>query len=477
MRVSMTVPSSCRSTTYAADARPVGDRLDQLGAVVDEADAVVGGVRGRQVALLDQRVQQRPALLLAVVVDAVAVGQEAESGRGEAQVGAVAVGRAADVPADRAGRDAAEDDPALPALAQHLIDAVHPPDREQVRDRPAADPDDVLGEQVGADVVDVRHREQLEVGGAHVGARERAVETAGAVERVATGGADVAEPRTRRVTGQVDGVLDQRTRAPEERPEIRGHEAAGGGEDAHGLTPRVVGTQQRLELYVVDPASGTVPDTDSEVSSATHSTWWVIGNRSKARSRSQRVAVLGEDRDVAGQGGRVAGDVGDRRAEPGRRPARRPYGGRPRAAGRGRPGRPAPRDAARGPRRPRPWRTVAPGTFASACSQARRSPSTSVTARSAATASARNRANSPTPAYRSSTDSPGRGARKSSTVSTSTSGAPGCTCQKPSPATSNADAVHRCGRPERRRSGSRRPRRRRATGACASPAARRAAST
>ena len=34
------------------DAGPVRDRLDQLGAVVDEADAVVGGVRGGQVALL-----------------------------------------------------------------------------------------------------------------------------------------------------------------------------------------------------------------------------------------------------------------------------------------------------------------------------------------------------------------------------------------------------------------------------------------
>ena len=44
-------------------------------------------------------------------------------------------------------------------------------------------------------------------------------------------------------------------------------------------------------------------------SSATHSTWCVIGNRSKARSSRQRVAVLGEDRDVAGQRGRVAGDV------------------------------------------------------------------------------------------------------------------------------------------------------------------------
>ena len=49
----------------------------------------------------------------------------------------------------------------------------------------------------------------------------------------------------------------------------------------------------------------------SGTSSATHSTWWVIGNRSKARRPRERVAVLGEVADVPGQGGRVAGDVRD----------------------------------------------------------------------------------------------------------------------------------------------------------------------
>ena len=44
-------------------------------------------------------------------------------------------------------------------------------------------------------------------------------------------------------------------------------------------------------------------------SSATHSTWCVIGNRSKARSARQPVAVLGEGRQVPGERGRVAGDV------------------------------------------------------------------------------------------------------------------------------------------------------------------------
>src|SRR4051812_43910340 len=45
-------------------AGPVRDCLDELGPFVDQADTVVGGVRGRQVTALDQSVQQRPALLL-----------------------------------------------------------------------------------------------------------------------------------------------------------------------------------------------------------------------------------------------------------------------------------------------------------------------------------------------------------------------------------------------------------------------------
>ena len=57
--------------------------------------------------------------------------------------------------------------------------------------------------------------------------------------------------------------------------------------------------------------------------------------------RRQRVAVLGEDRDVAGQRGGVAGDVRDRARRPVDDLLARPGAWRPRAAGRGRPGRTA----------------------------------------------------------------------------------------------------------------------------------------
>src|SRR4051794_33779868 len=53
------------------DAGPVGNGLDELGPVVHEAHAVVRRVGRGQRAVGDERVQQRAALLLAVVVHAV----------------------------------------------------------------------------------------------------------------------------------------------------------------------------------------------------------------------------------------------------------------------------------------------------------------------------------------------------------------------------------------------------------------------
>ena len=76
-----------------------------------------------------------------------------------------------------------------------------------------------------------------------------------------------------------------------------------------------------------------------------------------------------------------------------------------------------------------------PARFCFASSAAWRSPSMAATEPLGPTASARKAENSPTPAYRSSARSPADGRSIPSTVSTSTRGAPGCTCQKPSPAT------------------------------------------
>ena len=95
----------------------LGQRLDQLGPPVEQTDAVVGRVGGRQGAVRDQTVQQRSALLLGVVVDAVGVRQQRQARCDRPQVGTERVGRPADVPADRPRRDAGQDHAGLPCLA------------------------------------------------------------------------------------------------------------------------------------------------------------------------------------------------------------------------------------------------------------------------------------------------------------------------------------------------------------------------
>ena len=231
-------------------------------------------------------------------------------------------------------------------------------------------------------------------------------------------------------------------------------------------------------------------------SSATHSTWCVIGNRSKARSASQPVAVLGEDRDVAGQRGRVAGDVGDR--------ARRPVDDLldDRAAGalarrveddeveglvvrRG--------EHARRRRRPRPWRPrqsreVGRGRAGRRSGRPRpRPPGRAARPRrrgTARTARPRRRGRAPAP--------PAAAPASPARSRPAPAGAPGCTCQKPSAVDREVvrPPVRRALDHGPRRSGRRRRRRLlagvgardqavvdrddlAASGACASPAGRR----
>src|SRR5262245_27073073 len=86
----------------------------------------------------------------ALVVDAVAEREEAEA----AQPRRLAV-EAADrlgKPAERAGRETAEDHAGFPGLAQDRVDPVRPPDPEQADDTAATDVDQVLGEEVAAQV-------------------------------------------------------------------------------------------------------------------------------------------------------------------------------------------------------------------------------------------------------------------------------------------------------------------------------------
>jgi hypothetical protein len=60
---------------------------------------------------------------------------------------------------------AAEHDAGLPGLVQDRRQTVRPPDRAQVGHAAALDPDDVLLQQMLADVRDVRHREQGQMDG------------------------------------------------------------------------------------------------------------------------------------------------------------------------------------------------------------------------------------------------------------------------------------------------------------------------
>ena len=79
-------------------------------------------------------------------MDAVAERQQAEPL--EPLRRAVEAGHRLGEPAERAGREAAEDDARFPGFAQDLVDPVRPPDPEQADHAAAADVDQVLGEQV-----------------------------------------------------------------------------------------------------------------------------------------------------------------------------------------------------------------------------------------------------------------------------------------------------------------------------------------
>ena len=99
-------------------------------------------------------------------------------------------------PAERAGREAAEDDARLPGLAQDRVDPVRAPDAEQADDAAAADVDQVLGEQVAAQVLGpLLAAEERDVAGLAAVGREGAVEADDVVVGVAAGRGQEADPR------------------------------------------------------------------------------------------------------------------------------------------------------------------------------------------------------------------------------------------------------------------------------------------
>ena len=91
----------------------------------------------------------------------------------------------------------------------------------------------------------------------------------------------------------------------------------------------------------------------------------VVGHREHVEGPepAEQVAVLGEDRDVPRQCGRVARDVRHRARRAGRRPARRRPASHRSAAGRAPRGRPARRRPRPAPRPTSPVSTSAPGTL------------------------------------------------------------------------------------------------------------------
>ena len=110
--------------------------------------------RGGSSPVADRLEEDRAAVGLAVVVDGVRVGQEAEAGGdGRARHARSSPGLE---PAHRAGGDPAQDDPAIPRLAQDRVEPVRAPDRQQVEQRAAADVDHVLAEQAVAEVQRLR---------------------------------------------------------------------------------------------------------------------------------------------------------------------------------------------------------------------------------------------------------------------------------------------------------------------------------
>lgn len=191
-------------------ARLLTDRLDELGSAVEHPDSIVGAVGGAQGAVRDQPVNERPSPVLAVVVHAVGIGQEAQTVRDGAQLGTERVGGAALVPADRPGGDAGEHDSGLPDAPQDLIETMNPPYGQKVGHRTTVDPHDVLRHQVTLDVVQVRHREQAQVGQVEPGHPARFGHVHLEPRVVAGRGAHVADPGDNfRGAGQIHGIVEQ----------------------------------------------------------------------------------------------------------------------------------------------------------------------------------------------------------------------------------------------------------------------------
>jgi hypothetical protein len=120
-------------------------------------------------------------------------------------------GGAATEPADRAGADATEHHTSLPGPAEDLIKPVDTPDREQVSYRASPYPDQVLVEDRAFDVVEVRHREEIQWGQGEAGHPGCLGQASRQLLVIAASRSDVHHPRTAPVhPRQFDGMVYQR---------------------------------------------------------------------------------------------------------------------------------------------------------------------------------------------------------------------------------------------------------------------------
>jgi hypothetical protein len=101
-------------------------------------------------------------------VDAVGIREKAKAIGDWPQLDAKGIGGATNMPADRASADSRQHDAALPGLAQNLVEAVRSPDGEQIGDRPATNPEHILGEQMRAHITHIRHGKELQMARRHI---------------------------------------------------------------------------------------------------------------------------------------------------------------------------------------------------------------------------------------------------------------------------------------------------------------------
>ena len=186
-----------RRRRRAGSRAPAGrEATTRLSSVADEVQggAVLGRVAGAH-PLAQEAVVGSAPLRAGLVVDAVAERQQAEAL--EPLRRAVEAGHRLGEPAERAGREAAEDDPRFPGLAQDLVDAVRAPDAEQAdrrcRRRRRSGPGRAGGARRSSGPCSRRKREMWLASQRSAG--EGAVEADDVVVGVAAGRGQEADPR------------------------------------------------------------------------------------------------------------------------------------------------------------------------------------------------------------------------------------------------------------------------------------------